>query len=166
MPGVHGDAEQHEYSVSMQLRVRDWDVADLRAEKTMEPRTLHVLRVTKARMSGPDFLATRLADLGKWAIDAKTSKRPRQLPGRNWYSISLDAVLNLESYARQHNIPGCYVLGDMYVITPAEVRDADPKGWQRYGADGKKYFLIPSGAGRAFDTVFGHVGDYDLQMAA
>lgn len=154
----------HEYHVYAQLTLRGWDVTDLRIEALAAKRQLAVLRATKARMCGPDWLATRITDMAKWAVDAKTSRRRPEPPGTNWYSISLESVLNLESYARQHNIPVAFVLGDMYVITPAEVRDDDAKGQrgERYGSDGKKYFLIHSGAGRAFDQVFGRVGDYVL----
>lgn len=161
-------ATRHEYRVYKQLILRDWDVTDLRIESLAEPRQLHVLRVTGARMSGPDWLATRIADLARWAIDAKTSLRRPQAPGCNWYSISLDSLLNMESYARQHDVPAIFVLGDMYAITPEEVRNADPKAerGQRHGRDGKRYFLIPSGAGRSFDQVFGHVGELDAEVAA
>ena len=127
---------------------------------------LRVLRVTGARMSGPDWLATRIDDLAKWAIDAKTSTKRPQAPGCNWYSISLDSLLNVESYARRHNVPGIFVLGDMYAITPAEVRDADRGADRRYGADGKRYYLIPSGAGRPFEQVFGRIAELAGEEAA
>lgn len=158
----------HEYHVYRQLVLRGWDVTDLRIETLAEPRQLHVLRTTGARMSGPDWLATRLTDLGKWAIDAKTSAKRLRAPGCNWYSISLDSLLNMESYARRHNVPGVFVLGDLYAITPEEVRRDDPKGQrgERYGDNGKRYFLIHSGAGRPFGQVFGHVGDISLSGAA
>jgi len=170
LPGRPGASMslRHEYRVYKQLVLRDWDVTDLRIETLADPRQLHVLRTTGARMSGPDFLATRITDLARWAIDAKTSSRPPKAPGCNWYSISLVALLNMESCARRHNIPAIFVLGDMYAITPEEVRGADPKAerGERYGTDGKRYYLIPSGAGRPFDQVFGHAAETSLVGAA
>jgi len=170
LPGRPGTSlfRRHEYRVYKQLVLRNWDVTDLRIESHAEPRQLHVLRVTGARMTGPDWLATRITDLARWAIDAKTSAKRAQAPGCNWYSISLDCLLNMESYARQHNVPAIFVLGDMYAITPEEVRGADPKAerGERYGADGKRYFLIPSGAGRPFEQVFGQIGEMDAEEAA
>lgn len=170
LPGRPGTSlsRRHEYRVYKQLIIRDFDVTDLRIETLAEPRQLHVLRTTGARMSGPDYLVTRITDLAKWAVDAKTSyKRPR-VPGCNWYSVGLDALLNMESYSRRHNIPAIFVLGDMFAITPEEVRGDDPKGQrgERYGDDGKRYFLIHSGAGRPFEQVFGHVGELSAEDAA
>jgi hypothetical protein len=163
LPGRPGQSMslRHEYRVYKQLVIRGWDVTDLRIETLADPRQLHVLRTTGARMSDPDFLATRITDLGKWAIDAKTSTQPARLPGQNWYSISSEALMNVESYARRHNVLACFVLGDMYVIKPEEVRGADKvaQRGKRYGTDGKRYFLIPSGAGCPFDQIFGLPGE-------
>lgn len=170
LPGRPGTsaARRHEYRIYKQLILRGWDVTDLRIESLAEPRQLHVLQRTASRMSGPDWLATRITDLAKWAIDAKTSSKRAQPPGCNWYSISLDSLLNMESYARQHNVPAIFVLGDMYAITPEEVRQYDPKAQrgERRGVDGKPYFLIHSGAGRPFELVFGHVGELDGEQEA
>lgn len=170
LPGRPGTSipRRHEYRVYKQLVLRDWDVTDLRIETLAEPRQLHVLRLAGARMSGPDWLATRITDLARWAIDAKTSSKRPKAPGCNWYSVSLDSLLNMESYARRHNVPAIFVLGDMYAITPDEVRGADPKAerGERYGTDGKRYFLIPSGAGRPFEQVFGRIGELDAEVAA
>ncbi len=145
----------HEGYVAAELKLRGWEVVDERLEQRISSHGLSVLRKRRAQCGGADFLATHGRG-SAWLIDCKTyTGSAQRLPGLGTYSISARALSEMETHMRLRNLPGCFVLGDLYVVTYDEVREHGRKA-----ADIRSnFYWIESRFGRSFDLVFGEPHD-------
>jgi hypothetical protein len=150
----HAVAAFHEGYVFDELGLRGWEVIDERLEQRLSPHGVEVLNKIGGNMCGADCLA--VGPGSAWLIDAKCyTGRSQCLPGLGKYHISVRSLVAMETNARLRQLPGLFVLGDLFVVTPAEVRDYG----YRPGRGRSNFYIISSSVGRSFDQVFGDPQD-------
>ena len=147
----------HEGYVRHEFQTRGWEVVDERLEQRLSQHGLGVLHKRGGHGGGADFLVASGRDHGgAWLIDCKAyTGRTQFLPGLGRYAISFAALRAMETHMRLRNLPGAFVLGDLYVVTVAEVRDHATRA---AGAT-SNFYWIESRFGRTFDLVFGEPHD-------
>lgn len=140
--------DRHELQVMHALEERGWTVHRC-GQGTYPPAIQHALRRTQSALRQfPDLIAARGSDLV--TIDAK-DRMPSTHTSR--YALSARTVnAGLFFTASHAPTPLYYVLGDMRVLTPAEILHYTVHALRhRSGA----YHLVNSHQAHPFDEVFG-----------
>ncbi|NEA60378.1 hypothetical protein G3I60_41005 [Streptomyces sp. SID13666] len=140
--------DQHEHTVKHALEDHGWTVHPCGQGTYPTPIQRALCRTESALRHFPDLLAARGTELV--AIDAKT-RMPSTISHR--YAISRRCALaGLQFMAANAPVPLYYVLGDLRVLTPAEVLyDA----FHTLRPTGGSYHLVSSRLARPFDDIFG-----------
>ncbi|WP_328723526.1 hypothetical protein OHT52_31165 [Streptomyces sp. NBC_00247] len=140
--------DRHESRVMQALQARGWTVQPCGQGIYPAPIQDALRRTRSTLRQFPDLIAARGADLV--TIDAK-ERMPSTCSDR--YAISTATVnAGLLFTAAHAPTPLYYVLGDMNVLTPAEVLHYTAHALRhRSGA----YYLVSSHQAHAFDDVFG-----------
>ena len=151
----HAHGAFFEGQVEHEFKMRACETARVGWERILadHPYLLQALNKAKANLKGPDWIVRD--GLNIWLADAKSSMgSQQQIPGAGRYFISSADLVSLEAYSRILGIPlACFILADLYVMTPREVRN---KG--KYLRD-RRCFMVFSAHGRSFDHVFGEPHD-------
>ena len=140
--------DQHEHTVKNALEARGWTVHPC-GQGTYPAPIQQALRHTPSALRYfPDLIAARGSELV--TIDAKT--RMPSTTSRNYAISHKCAVAGVQLMGVQVPVPLYYVLGDLHVLTPAEVLyDTFHTLRPTNGA----YHLVSSRLALPFDDVFG-----------
>ncbi|WP_405541035.1 hypothetical protein OG478_52575 [Streptomyces phaeochromogenes] len=140
--------DQHEHTVKNALEARGWTVHSC-GQGTYPAPIQQALRHTPSPLRYfPDLIAARGSELV--TIDAKT--RMPSTASRNYAISHKCALAGLQFMGVHAPVPLYYVLGDLRVLTPAEVLyDAFHTLRPTHGA----YHLVNSRRALPFDEVFG-----------
>ncbi|MFD4589004.1 hypothetical protein [Streptomyces sp. NPDC058434] len=143
--------DPHEHAVARALQERGWTV-HLCGQGTYPAPIQTALRNTNSALRQfPDMIAARGSALV--TIDAK-DRMPSTHTQR--YAISRRSVLaGMQFLGMNAPVPLYYVLGDLRVLTPAEIMHYTAYASLHFSGS---YYLINSHNAHRFDDVFGEVG--------
>ncbi|WP_233221324.1 hypothetical protein [Streptomyces carminius] len=149
-PARKTTGDRHEQAVAYALEARGWTV-HLCGQGTFPAQIQNALRHTDSALRYfPDLIAARGSDLV--TVDAKT-RMPSTTSSR--YAISRRCALaGLQFMGANAPVPLYYVLGDLRVLTPAEVLHYTCHA--SHPTSGA-YHLISTRRAHLFDDVFGTI---------
>ncbi|MEU7429037.1 hypothetical protein [Streptomyces sp. NPDC040750] len=146
--------DQHEHTVKIALEARGWTV-HLCGQGTYPAPIQQALRHTPSALRYfPDLLAARGSELV--TIDAKA--RMPSTTSRNYAISHKCALAGLQFMGVHAPVPLYYVLGDLRVLTPAEVLY---NTFHTLHPTNGAYHLVSSQLASPFDEVFGSDTAYE-----